>query len=389
MTNPPKNLTLSLMAGIYILAQVIIVPALPELQKVFKSDYRTIQLNIAVFLIGAAIVNLVAGPLSDRFGRRPIALIFFFIFVFASIGSLVSSNISFFLLFRFLQSSSAAGMVLSRAIVGDIYSKEQATVMFGYISIIMALGPLIGPFLGGVITEIFGSLQIFTFLAVVGCVIFLLVFFDLRETNLSKTESLFTQAKNYPILLTSIRFWPPTIISCFSFSIFGIIFVGGPFVANYEYSLLPISTGLYFASLPIGFIIGNLIVSKFPNALSTKSFLICGAFLVTLGPLVILVLTSLSSSPLAFFFPITIVTLGTGIIWPIANTEIVKSVPSLGGSASGVSSAFMVIISAIASGLVGASIELYQPVSIIVIALIIVGVITIMGSFLIRDEELN
>ena len=80
MTNPPKNLTLSLMAGIYILAQIIVVPALPELQKIFSSDYKTIQLSVAVFLLGAAIVNIIAGPLSDRFGRRPIALIFYVIF---------------------------------------------------------------------------------------------------------------------------------------------------------------------------------------------------------------------------------------------------------------------------------------------------------------------
>ncbi len=389
MTNPPKSLTLSGMAGIYILAQVIIVPALPDLQRIFVSDYRTIQLSIAFFLLGAAIVNIIAGPLSDRFGRRPIALIFLIIFFFSSLGSLFSTNISFFLFFRFLQSSSAAGMVLARAIVGDIYSHKEATIMFGYISIIMAMGPLIGPLIGGLITENFGSLNIFTFLSILGFLIFLLAFFDLQETNLRKSKSLFSQIKNYPILFTSSKFWPPTIVSSFSFSIFGIFFVGAPFVASHEYSLSPVAMGLYFSSPPIGFIIGNLIISKFPNLFPTKFYLICGALLVTLGPVVILVVTSLSTYPIAFFLPIIITTTGTGIIWPIANTEIVKSVPSLGGSASGVSSALMVIISAIASCLVGVSVEFYQPISIVITALIVVGIITVLGSLFIRHEEEN
>ena len=389
MRTPPKNLTLSIMAGLYILAQIIVVPALPELQKIFSSDYRTIQLSIAVFLLGAAIVNIIAGPLSDRFGRRPIALIFYVIFFSASLGSFLSTNIYLFLFFRFLQSSSAAGMVLVRAIVGDIYSAKEATVMFGHISIIMALGPLIGPFLGGLITENFGALNIFTFLSILGFMIFLVAFFDLKETNSTKSVSFFKQLKNYPTLFTSIRFWPPTIVSSFSFSIFSIFFVGGPFVATFEYSLSPMSTGLYFAFPPIGFIIGNLLISKFASLYSTKIFLFHGAFLVTLGPIAILILTSYFSSPMAFFIPIIIITIGTGIIWPIANTEIVKSVPSLGGSASGISSALMVVISAIASGIVGTTIELYQPISIVVTALIIVGIITVIGTFFIREERQN
>ena len=73
----PTNITLSAIAGIYILAQVIIVPALPDLGIIFSSDYRTIQLSVSAFSIGAAIVNIIAGPLSDRFGRRPIAIGFF------------------------------------------------------------------------------------------------------------------------------------------------------------------------------------------------------------------------------------------------------------------------------------------------------------------------
>ena len=181
----PTNITLSAIAGIYILAQVIIVPALPDLAGIiFSSDYRTIQLSVSAFSIGAAIVNLIAGPLSDRFGRRPVAIGFFIIFILSSLGSYFSENIYVFLFLRFLQASSAAGMVLARVIVGDIYKGNKATVMFGYISTIMAIGPLIGPLLGGLISDYFGSMQIFNFLTALGLFFLYLIIFDLKETNL-------------------------------------------------------------------------------------------------------------------------------------------------------------------------------------------------------------
>ena len=93
----PKILSLAAIAGIYIIAQVIIVPALPELSLVFSTDYKTIQLSIGAFLLGAALVNLIAGPLSDRYGRRPIAFIFFIIFIYASLGSFFLENIYVFI----------------------------------------------------------------------------------------------------------------------------------------------------------------------------------------------------------------------------------------------------------------------------------------------------
>ena len=77
----PHLLTLSLLAGTYILVQVIIVPSLTDLQEQFKTDYKTIQYTISGYLLGVAFVNFIAGPLSDRFGRRPIMLVFFSIFL--------------------------------------------------------------------------------------------------------------------------------------------------------------------------------------------------------------------------------------------------------------------------------------------------------------------
>lgn len=383
----PTNITLSAIAGIYILAQVIIVPALPDLGIIFLSDYRTIQLSVSAFSIGAAIVNLIAGPLSDRFGRRPIAIGFFIIFILSSLGSYFSENIYIFLLFRFFQASSAAGMVLARVIVGDIYSGSKATVMFGYISSIMAIGPLIGPLLGGLISDYLGSMQIFNFLTILGLLLFGLILYDLDETNLNRSPNMLSQIKSYPLLLLSMNFWPPTLVSAFSFSIFGIFFVGAPFVAVNVYGLSPSQIGLLLAFIPLGFVPGNIIVGKIVDRFSTKLLLILGSMLLISGPLIALLTSNLYTHPLAFFLPMLIMGFGTGIIWPIANTAIIQAVPSLAGSASGISSALMVITSALSSGFLGWNIENIDPIMGLVGTLIMAGIATILSALFIKSER--
>ena len=383
----PTNITLSAIAGIYILAQVIIVPALPDLGIIFLSDYRTIQLSVSAFSIGAAIVNLIAGPLSDRFGRRPIAIGFFIIFILSSLGSYFSENIYIFLLFRFFQASSAAGMVLARVIVGDIYSGSKATVMFGYISTIVAIGPLIGPLLGGLISDYLGSMQIFNFLTILGLLLFGLILYDLDETNLNRSPNMLSQIKSYPLLLLSMNFWPPTLVSAFSFSIFGIFFVGAPFVAVNVYGLSPSQIGLLLAFIPLGFVPGNIIVGKIVDRFSTKLLLILGSMLLISGPLIALLTSNLYTHPLAFFLPMLIMGFGTGIIWPVANTAIIQAVPSLAGSASGISSALMVITSAISSGFLGWNIENIDPIMGLVGTLIMAGIATILSALFIKSER--
>ena len=382
----PTNITLSAIAGIYILAQVIIVPALPDLGIIFLSDYRTIQLSVSAFSIGAAIVNLIAGPLSDRFGRRPIAIGFFIIFILSSLGSYFSENIYIFLLFRFFQASSAAGMVLARVIVGDIYSGSKATVMFGYISTIMAIGPLIGPLLGGLISDYLGSMQIFNFLTILGLLLFGLILYDLDETNLNRSPNMLSQIKSYPLLLLSMNFWPPTLVSAFSFSIFGIFFVGAPFVAVNVYGLSPSQIGLLLAFIPLGFVPGNIIVGKIVDRFATKLLLILGSMLLISGPLIALLTSNLYTHPLAFFLPMLIMGFGTGIIWPVANTAIIQAVPSLAGSASGISSAIMVITSALSSGFLGWNIENIDPIMGLVGTLIMAGIATILSALFIKSD---
>jgi DHA1 family bicyclomycin/chloramphenicol resistance-like MFS transporter len=255
-------------------------------------------------------------------------------------------------------------MVLARVIVGDIYSGSKATIMFGYISTIMAIGPLIGPLLGGLISDYFGSMQIFNFLTLLGFFLFVLIVFDLKETNFNRSASMLSQIKSYPLLLSSMKFWPPTLVSAFSFSIFGIFFVGAPYVAAKVYDLSPSQIGMLMALMPLGFVPGNIIVGKLVNRFSTRLLLMIGSILLIIGPTLSFFTSNLYTHQLTFFVPMIIMAFGTGFIWPVANTAIIQAVPSLAGSAAGISSALMVTTSGM---------------------LILVGVATVLSSLFIKS----
>ena len=382
----PHLLTLSLLAGTYILAQAIVVPSLSELQVQFKTDYKTIQYTISGYLLGVAFVNFIAGPLSDRFGRRPIMLLFFSIFLISSLGCYISEDLYSFLFFRLCQSSSAAGLVLSRAIIGDFSSKDETVKMLGLLSISMGIAPSLAPLAGGVISDFFGAKGIFLFLSLLGILLLILIVTDLKETHFQRSKDIFAQIKSYPTLLASLDFWLPTITFALSFSIFGIFFIGGPYIAVKVFNLSPTTMGIYLAFPSLGYVLGNILISKIANRVSTKTLMIIGSFVLLLGPLSSLILSHFFFHPLSFFLPILIMTFGSGIIWPASNAEIVKAVPHLAGSASGLGSAIMTLMSSFAAFLTGFYIENLNPIDFVCYFLISVGLLSFLSSLLTKSK---
>ena len=382
----PNLITLSILAGMYILTQVIIVPALPDLQYQFKTDYKTIQFTISGYLLAVALVNFIAGPLSDRYGRRRIMLAFFFVFMLGSVGCFFSETLSTFLFFRLLQASSAAGLVLSRAIIGDISSEKETVKMLGLLSIAMGIAPALAPLAGGIINDFFGAKQIFLFLSLVSVFLLIIIFYDLKETNFKQTEDIFSQIKSYPILLKSMGFWLPTITFSLSFSIFGVFFIGGPFIASKVFNLTPTVTGFYLACPSLGYILGNVLVSRVANIVSTKRLMFWGSLLLTSGPICSLIFSISFFHPLSFYLPVLLMTFGSGIIWPASNAEIVKAVPSLAGSASGLGSAIMTLTSALAAAATGLFIESHNPILFMSYFLIGIGLMTFVSTLLVKKN---
>ena len=149
----------------------LIIPALPDTARSLGVSAGTIQLTITLYLIGLAIAQLLYGPVSDRFGRRPVLLAGLALFTLAGLATTAAPNAWTLVIARILQSIGAcAGLVLGRAIVRDSATADRATAQLALLTLVMSAAPAIAPVLGGTATAWFGWRAAFALLAIVGAV---------------------------------------------------------------------------------------------------------------------------------------------------------------------------------------------------------------------------
>ena len=134
---PPKIVTLTLLAGLSALTMNIFLPSLPGMATYFDVPYATMQMSVALYLALSSVLQIVIGPISDRIGRRKVVLAALVLFLIATVGTLIAPNATVFLICRMAQAVVAAGMVLSRAVVRDLYSGRQAGRQLSIISSVM------------------------------------------------------------------------------------------------------------------------------------------------------------------------------------------------------------------------------------------------------------
>ncbi len=336
--SPPHIATLALATAFGALAMNIFLPSLPRIAKHFGTSYAVVQLAVTVYLIANAVMQLFIGPLSDRFGRRPVMLFFISVALLATVLAIFAPNIETFLIARFLQGTAISGMVIGRAVVRDMVGPAKAASMIGYVTMAMTLAPMIGPMVGGYLDEWFGWQSTFMLLLAFGVAAWLLVWSDLGETNHNRATSISAQIATMPQLFGSKRFWGYCTAAAFSSGAFFAFVGGGPYLASEFFKMTPSQYGFYFAFAGIGYITGNFISGRFAARLGVNRMMIAGGMVVMAGMLVsIAMLMSGVSHPLAVFGPVVFVGLGNGITLPSANAGIVSVRPKLAGAASGLS----------------------------------------------------
>ena len=231
-TTPPKLSTLVLLTALSVLSLNMFLPSLSNMAEDLETDYALVSLSIAGYLAITSFLQLIMGPLSDRFGRRPVLLAGLVIFSFASLVCALATNIWVFLAFRLLQGAVISGAALSRAVIRDIAPEQEAASMIGYVSMVMAIAPMLGPMLGGTLDELFGWRASFITFAILGIAVLGLCWVDLGETNKSPSQTLTKQFQTYPELLRSQRFWGYALCMTFSAGGFYSFLAGAPLVAK-------------------------------------------------------------------------------------------------------------------------------------------------------------
>jgi predicted MFS family arabinose efflux permease len=352
----PRLPVLIALSAIAVLPVNMFVPSLPNIARDLNADFVLVNASIAGYAVATAFVHLVAGALSDRFGRKPIALIALAVFTLASVGCSMANDIGTFLLFRLCQSTVIAGYAVSLAAIRDTSDERMAASRVGYVSSAWAVAPMMGPAVGGILDSCFGWRANFIAFAILGGVGLCLVTFCLRETNIHRTKSVALQIKGYGELVRSARFW--AYASCMAFAIGTLYaFLGGaPLVAGRLGETSSTALGFYMGMVPAGFIVGSYVVGRASSRHAPARFILAGRILTCLGLLAGLALVASGMThPLAFFGPCVCVGLGNGLTMPAANARVLSIRPGLAGTASGLAAALTVIgagIVAFLSGLV-------------------------------------
>lgn len=342
MTLPkkPSLLTLILLTAISVLSLNLFLPSLSRIAAEFEADYALVSLSIGGYLAVSAVLQVIMGPLSDMYGRRPVLLAGLGIFIVASVGCLLAQDIWVFLGFRLLQSTVVCAMVISRAVVRDIAPADQAARLLGLIGTAMALAPLLGPVLGGVLDQLFGWRASFAAFVLMGVGLFALTWVDLPETNTMRNPSFTAQFRSYPGLLGVPLFWAHCGALVFSVGGFYAFLGGAPQVAEAQFGMTPALVGVGMGSISAGFMLGNYLTGRLSGRVALSRIVLAGRWLALIGPGLGAVLFALGAdSALLMFGCVMFVGLGNGLTIPGVNASVMSVAPHLAGSASGLSGA--------------------------------------------------
>jgi len=353
-TTPPHIATLILISGLAAMSMNVFLPSLPNMAAYFQTDYRVMQLSVSVYLAFSAVLQLVIGPISDRYGRRRILLIAMIVFVIASLGTLLAPSAEIFLFFRMLQAAIAVSMALSRAIVRDMVDEAQAASMIAYVTLGMSIVPMLGPVIGGALDEAFGWQATFVLLTVLGVVVFALTWVDLGETTVNRPTSLREQIRQYPELLMSPRFWGYVMTTAFASGTFFAYLGGAPFVGTVIYGLSPSQLGVFFGVTGAGYGLGNFFSGRYSTRLGTIRMINLGNSAMAFGIGLQIIAWYLGLGAMGFFLPFLIVGVGNGLVLPNSNAGMLSVRPHLAGTASGLGGAIMIGGGAALSALAGA-----------------------------------
>lgn len=339
------------------LAMNILVPIMPEFQRLFGIDYGVAELTLSLYLLAFAGGQFIIGPLSDVYGRRPVMLAGLAGFALGSLMCSLAPSIEWLLVGRLVQGlGGATGFVLGRAILRDLFSREKAAAMLSIVVGLMVIAPMFAPFLGGVTAELFGWQAIFHILMGITLIYLLACIVLLPETNRNRLESLDLTGllDNYRALLAIRPMRGYIGVLGFSSGMFFGFIAGAPYIVVEVMELSPSTYGLWFMFASIGYMTGNLISSRYVERLGTDRLINIGN-LCGLGASALLLAIHLSgnlTSPPALFLPMMLITFSNGLVISNATASAISLRPEIAGSGSGLTGGIQLMVGAIISNIV-------------------------------------
>lgn len=330
------------------------LPTLPALAAFFKATPSQVQLGLSSSMLGLAIGQIIFGPLSDKYGRRPVLVCSLLIFALSTVGCIFSPDVDTFNMFRFVQGlGGSGGIVLARSISTDSYTGHDLAKMLGVIGAIVGIAPVAAPVLGGVVAESMGWKGIFWILFGLGAML-LIMSAVFRETHLKEHRhkgSVLSLIKELFLIFKIKQYVIYTLIFFFSSGVLFSYIASASFIIQGVYGYSELVFSLFFALNASGIGLGSVICLKMksmPGAALTGSLIIVGAVIIQGLSM------ALADSPFVIYEACSFVMLlGVGIIFTSSSTEAMDAGREYVGAAAAVFGAGGFVAGSIVSPLVG------------------------------------
>lgn len=319
-------------------SMALYTPAMPELVKAFGTTESMIKLSLSVYFIGFACAQLLSGPASDAFGRRKASLFFLAIYLAGSIAAAVAPSVEALLVARLVQGAGASvGVTVSRAIVRDQFTGAEASRLLNMIGIMLAVGPAVGPTLGGLALALFDWRAVFLLMVIFGATSAAVVFFLMPETTQPDPALIrpVQLAKAYGTLAGDLRVLSSALVLA---GIVGALYAQStmlPFILINRVGLTPVAfglgmlmqTGSYFA----GSVALRLVSPRLPPGWAVR----IGLVLTVAGGAAIFLSTRLiEPSFLSIMLPVAFCSFGMAFVIPDITTAGLTPYPHFAGTAA-------------------------------------------------------
>ena len=278
------------MTAIVPLSTDMYLPALPEVQADFGVSTSLIQMTLTMTTLGMALGQILAGPLSDLWGRKKPLFIGMLVFIGATLGCVLAEDIDYFLFFRFFAGfAGASGIVIARAIARDVCEGAELTRFFAVLMMVNGLAPILAPVIGGQILLFASWRATFVLLTLIGV--------GLAAATLAYSETLAKEArssnvtdslKKFPILLKNRYFLGHCLVQCFVFGAFFCYLAGSSFIFQNIYSVSPQAYSLIFGAIGLGLLVTGVLPARLAGRVPDVRLLKYAVLVPLLGSILLL-----------------------------------------------------------------------------------------------------
>jgi len=360
----------------------ILAPAMPGLIGTLGAGAGTVQLTLSLFLLGMAISQLVLGTLSDRFGRRPVMLAGLALTVVASFAALATTSITGLIVARTCQAFGAtAGIVIGRAVVRDLYDRDRAASMIGWVTMAMVVAPMIAPLIGGALDTALGWHAIFAFVGLFAAAILVWASFQLPETRKVATGEGFAHfLAASGSLLTDRAFLGYALVAAFNSAMFFTFIGGAPHVVVTIMHRSSAEYGIWFLAISLAYMAGNFAAGRWSAKYGVDVMIRAGVAVTVAGAAVgiIWVLLDPAGGPAVIMTPQMIIGFASGFMLLNALAGAVSVRPQAAGAAAGITGFMQMGLGAATSQLIGHLLDGAQtglPLAAIVLVLCACGLV--------------